>query len=480
MFAMNVVLLFIHLFLGSISTGSGHLQSDPPSLSILNEYVDFANESIHGLLIIHRLFENYNEKLNKQITGGTPINLFDNTDLPKDIFNDPENAFLLKNPTKIIERLEKHAANNRSAQTNALLPHAKRMLKICSAINASRFDIDQYLKVNDMQDSIHQYAVFNKLENCVNMYADYFNTSAKLEADVRELHTATDYPKRSYFYRLSQAHDTVKSILRTLRSKSDQSINSELSTLKKQIEQVELANDKTKPLHGTLGNMHSNIVIKIIEAHDNAYLFETTSVIDPKYQLYDKYYYYHNSQVINKMNRYGNGYVREVNLIMKLLGVEELQLFEEAHFFQVAYPKDEEPEANPIASDGEIIEHLPEELLNRSVTSSEHLIHVDSMTFTINLYDHKLADGDIVSINYNGDWILEDYSLEEKPVQLKIKLNENGKNFLLLHAESIGRRPPNTMGISYYFKGEKKEIVLKSDLKASEMIEIEYVSPDGY
>ena len=162
---------------------------------------------------------------------------------------------------------------------------------------------------------------------------------------------------------------------------------------------------------------------------------------------------------------------------MDQLGAEELKLFEEPHFFQVAYPKDEEQEVVAIASDEEVIENLPEQLLNRSVMSSEHLIHVDSMTFTINLYDHKLADGDIVSINYNGDWILKDYSLEEKPVQLKIKLNENGKNFLLLHAESIGRRPPNTMGISYYFKGERKEIVLKSDLKASEMIEIEYVDP---
>ena len=309
------------------------------------------------------------------------------------------------------------------------------------------------------------------------MYEDYFTSASNLESDVIDLHIPKDYAKRAYFYRLADAHDNVKNILRTLRSKSDKSIDGDLSRLKKQIKDIELSNDKTRPLQGTLGEIHSNIVIKIIEAHDNAYLFENTAVVAPEYQLYDKYYYYHNSQIINKINRYGNGYVREINLLMDQLGAEELKLFEEPHFFQVAYPKDEEQEVVAIASDEEVIENLPEQLLNRSVMSSEHLIHVDSMTFTINLYDHKLADGDIVSINYNGDWILKDYSLEEKPVQLKIKLNENGKNFLLLHAESIGRRPPNTMGISYYFKGERKEIVLKSDLKASEMIEIEYVDP---
>jgi len=440
--------------------------------------VDLTNESIHGLLIIHRLLENYNQKLNKQITGGTPINLYNNADLPKDIFEDPEGWFFLKNPYKIVERLEQYAKANPHDRSNSLLPSARRMLKICNAINTSRFSIEQYLQKNDMQDSLHQQVIFDKLESCVVMYKDFFETSSKLESDVIAMYTPTDYKKRSYFYRISQAHDLLKDILRKLRSKNKATINAELSSLKKLIAQIEIANDKSGPLSGTLSTIHSNIIIKIIEAHDNAYLFSNTAVVPSEYQLYDKFYYYHNSQIINKMNRYGNGYVREVNLLMDQLNVPELKLFEEPHFFQVAYPKDEETETEVIKSEEQIVKSLPEQLMNRSVTSSEHLIHVDSMTFTINLYDYKLTDGDIVSINFNGDWILKNYSLEEKPAKLRLKLNANGKNFLLLHAESIGRRPPNTMGLSYYFKGEKKEMILKSDLKASEMIEIEYVDPN--
>lgn len=474
---MNVILIVIQLLLGSISADITQVSADPP-VSILNEYVDLTNESIHGLLIIHRLLENYNQKLNKQITGGTPINLYNNSDLPKDIFEDPEGWFFLKNPYKIVERLEKHAKSNPRDRSNTLLPSARRMLKICNAINTSRFSIEQYLQKNDMQDSAHQQVIFDKLEACVGMYKDFFTTSSKLESDLLAMYTPSDYQKRSYFYRISQAHELVKDILRTLRSKNEDRIDAELSSLKGLIAKIELANDKSGPLQGTLGKIHSNVIIKIIEAHDNAYLFANTATVPAEYQLYDKYYYYHNSQIINKMNRYGNGYVREVNLLMDQLQVQELKLFEEPHFFQVAYPIDEEKETKVISSEENVVNNLPEQLLNRSVTSSEHLIHVDSMTFTINLYDYKLTDGDIVSINFNGDWILKKYSLEEKPVQLRIKLNENGKNFLLLHAESIGRRPPNTMGLSYYFKGEKKEMVLKSDLKASEMIEIEYVDPN--
>ena len=90
----------------------------------------------------------------------------------------------------------------------------------------------------------------------------------------------------------------------------------------------------------------------------------------------------------------------------------------------------------------------------------------------LNLFDYKIQDGDIVSINFNGDWILENHSIETKASELTLKLNPNGKNYILLHAESVGRRPPNTMGIKYTYKGEERELELKSDLDNSELIEI--------
>ena len=133
-------------------------------------------------------------------------------------------------------------------------------------------------------------------------------------------------------------------------------------------------------------------------------------------------------------------------------------------------------EDNVIVSTDDEIEVLPEKLKDRQVITSNRTIYVDSLQFSIQLFDHMIQDGDIVSINFNGDWILENLSLEATPTKLNIKLNEQGKNYLLLHAENIGKRPPNTMGVSYYYQGKKEEIILKSDLNASEMIEIQYVS----
>ena len=99
-------------------------------------------------------------------------------------------------------------------------------------------------------------------------------------------------------------------------------------------------------------------------------------------------------------------------------------------------------------------------------------MRVESSIVEIQLYDHMIADGDIVSINFNGDWILEKEELESGSKTVKLQLNKEGKNFLLLHADNVGKRPPNTMGLSYKYHGEKKEIILKSDDNTSELIEI--------
>lgn len=106
----------------------------------------------------------------------------------------------------------------------------------------------------------------------------------------------------------------------------------------------------------------------------------------------------------------------------------------------------------------------------------EKSIRIDEEVATIELFDHMVVDGDIVSINYNGDWILEKVELERGSKKFKLQLNKEGRNFLLLHADNVGKRPPNTIGIRYTYRGEDKEVILKSDYNTSELIELKWVS----
>jgi hypothetical protein len=198
-----------------------------------------------------------------------------------------------------------------------------------------------------------------------------------------------------------------------------------------------------------------------------------TAETPKEYKYYGKFYYYHNAVLVNQINRYGSGFANEMNLILRDLDLNVLYKTEEPHFYQVIYPK-KLVEDDLIASSDDYIEAVPDKLKDREIINSTRSITVDTLVFEINLYDYKIQDGDIVSINFNGDWILENYSLEGSPTKIKVKMNPEGKNYLILHAENEGRNPPNTMGISYKYKGETQKITLSSNLSESEMIEIKY------
>lgn len=444
--------------------------SDP---IILNNYIQFTNESIHGLLIIHRLLENANQKVNKFVDlEDQQLNFFSNADLPKDIFEDPEKWFYDVTPHEIFAILEQDKTKDKDPKIAELFRLAVKMKNTCHQVNQIRFDAEAYIKEHDLNDTDQLQGIYDILERAVTLYDAFYESSIQMEFLVNEM---VGGQSEEYYTDVITAHGTVKSIIRSLRNKSDANYRGYLSSLKKSIANIEASFDK-KEMELRLARHHSEAIVKLIEAHDNAYRFVNTALVPAQYQNYGKFYYYHNSEIINKMNRYGNGYVKEFNQVIKETYPDHLLLLEEPHFYQVVYPKKLQDEES-ISSTVEKIEAIPDQLLDRTIIDSKHKMVVDSMEFTIRLYDYKIPDGDIVSINYNGDWVLEDYSLEEKPVNLQIKLNPTGKNYLLMHAESIGRRPPNTMAVSYFFEGKRQEIVLQSDLNGSQMIEIEYIDP---
>jgi hypothetical protein len=178
------------------------------------------------------------------------------------------------------------------------------------------------------------------------------------------------------------------------------------------------------------------------------------------------------------INWQGLGFARYMNEALREKADTYMHFMEVPVFLQLIYPKKLDPIEHLAASDPKI-EILPEKLKDRDVVIRNHTMYVDSFLLEVKIYDHKLEDGDIISLNFNGDWILEEYTLSAKPMVLKLKINEEGKNYFLLHALNLGKRPPNTMAISYKYKGEKQTIVLSSNLNESEMIEIIYTGkPD--
>ena len=53
-----------------------------------------------------------------------------------------------------------------------------------------------------------------------------------------------------------------------------------------------------------------------------------------------------------------------------------------------------------------------------------------------------------------------------------MELSGSGEKCLLLDSNDMGRNPPTTIGISYYYKGKKEVITMTSNEGQNELIEL--------
>lgn len=110
------------------------------------------------------------------------------------------------------------------------------------------------------------------------------------------------------------------------------------------------------------------------------------------------------------------------------------------------------------------------ELPARKVETKDNL-QVGDDEVLVEIWDNEKEDGDIASITLNGDVVLKEHLVTIKKHQFPIVL-QPGNNLLVLHAENLGTRPPNTAAITIYYDGKTKTVVLNSDKTKSEAIEI--------
>jgi WD40 repeat protein len=90
---------------------------------------------------------------------------------------------------------------------------------------------------------------------------------------------------------------------------------------------------------------------------------------------------------------------------------------------------------------------------------------VSQLEFEIEVWDNSVYDGDIISLNINGNWVLENYEVTKTPLRIKIKIQPSTNNYLILYAHNLGKIPPNTAVVALIEpNGKKRRLVIKSDL----------------
>jgi hypothetical protein len=101
----------------------------------------------------------------------------------------------------------------------------------------------------------------------------------------------------------------------------------------------------------------------------------------------------------------------------------------------------------------------------------KHDIVVSSSQIILKVWDHNVVDGDIISLNLNGTWILKEYTLTKSKKEIVINLPQQ-LNILVFHAENLGRIPPNTTAILVKDGKKEQKTTLNSNKGSSEAIGI--------
>lgn len=93
----------------------------------------------------------------------------------------------------------------------------------------------------------------------------------------------------------------------------------------------------------------------------------------------------------------------------------------------------------------------------------------------IEVYDATSLDGDVISLQYRGEWLCQNLTLSRTPAKFTIQVDPDEENVLLLYAVNLGKIPPNSAAIRFYDGRRMRKVTLESDLESCDVIRLVYV-----
>ncbi|MEZ4827480.1 MAG: hypothetical protein R3C61_14545 [Bacteroidia bacterium] len=114
----------------------------------------------------------------------------------------------------------------------------------------------------------------------------------------------------------------------------------------------------------------------------------------------------------------------------------------------------------------------PLRIRDRRVKKQEEIV-ISSPEATIYVWDHAAEDQDTVSINVNGQWLLENYALKKQKKIIPFTFHK-GENFIILYAHNLGALPPNTASITVDDGVREQTLQLRSTLSNCGTLKVRY------
>ena len=127
------------------------------------------------------------------------------------------------------------------------------------------------------------------------------------------------------------------------------------------------------------------------------------------------------------------------------------------------------PQAKPVVTETPVGVPKPVEaqgefgvVLGRKITHRKE-IAVPTQQFKVYVWDGDKVDGDIISLQYNGKWLVQKYTISKTKREFVLDVVPGADNQLILYAENVGQYPPNTAAITYFDGTQERNLSLSSD-----------------
>ena len=115
------------------------------------------------------------------------------------------------------------------------------------------------------------------------------------------------------------------------------------------------------------------------------------------------------------------------------------------------------PVASPVDTKGEF-----GMVLGRKISHRKE-ITVPTAQFKVQVWDGDKVDGDIISLQYNGKWLVQKYTISKTKKEFVLDVVPGAENQLILYAENEGQYPPNTAAITFFDGTQERNLSLSSD-----------------
>jgi len=462
-------LLRLVLFPLVLLMSSGSAQT-PEKMQALNYYVEFLNESVHGLSVAQILFVNYNKDLNRHVDlESHKINThITNMELGANIFDNPDINTSDSNVSAImLSRLTKENSKYLESSTARLLnEEVSEIVKILDKVNNLRFEIEKFIAENDLDVKENIYTCYVYLEKAVALFDSYAFKHDNLSNRLRKELLYEYRPMDFIFYEI---HQETVNMLRQLRK-------GQASGLGKYLTKIEGAKANFEKRDFSSSVADTKLANDILSQIDQMVSFvrkaEKTSALPDNFKNNSKGYYIHNRLLLSYFNSISPGFISKMNKLMTEAESSFLHYDDRPVMYEVTYPEKME-ELEEIATSNVVnTDAYPLDLrvkLQDPVPSPVpapdpepiEVVTPQQQYIDLEFYDPDLIDRDSITVNFNNEVILDNYTLQAEPRKIRVDIDTYQGNSITIIAKNEGIIPPNTVAFKYRYdgKGRKKEII---------------------